>query len=54
MVIIFTANISQLANMDWPEKISKMTNPPPQQVLQCGLLSKNKVVLSLHVYYRLN
>lgn len=52
MVIIFTANISQLANMDWPEKISKMT--PPQQVLQCGLLSKNKVVLSLHVYYRLN
>lgn len=29
MVIIFTANISQLANMDWPEKISKMTPPPP-------------------------
>lgn len=28
MVIIFTANISQLANMDWPEKISKMTPPP--------------------------
>lgn len=31
MVIIFTANISQLANMDWPEKISKMTNPPPSK-----------------------